>query len=157
MHRSDKAPRLDPDLRCLMKERDQLKRTAVKSGNSDDWQEYRSLRNKMTKLNTWQTIDLPEGSYSWTATPIAANIAEDQLEHVWTLGSHRKLSSLVEEKSWFRVTSNMVDSVWLHCFHFSKDKKKQIYFGFKIFSTSPLGFVHMILHTYTNIIKGCFF
>lgn len=34
-----------------MKERDQLKRTAVVSGSSEDWLEYRSLRNKVTKLN----------------------------------------------------------------------------------------------------------
>lgn len=49
--RSTKATLLDPDVRGLMRERDQLKRTAVSSGSSDDWQNHCSLRNKGTKLN----------------------------------------------------------------------------------------------------------
>ena len=49
--RSLKAPWLDEELRKLMRERDLLKRSAIMSGNAADWQEYRSLRNIITKLN----------------------------------------------------------------------------------------------------------
>jgi hypothetical protein len=49
--RSLKAPWLDEELRKLMRQRDLLKRSAIMSGNAADWQEYRSLRNIITKLN----------------------------------------------------------------------------------------------------------
>lgn len=49
--RSSRSPWLDGDLKRVMKERDQLKKTAVASGNSADWQAYRSLRNKVTQMN----------------------------------------------------------------------------------------------------------
>lgn len=34
-----------------MKEKDKLKKAAVTSGSSADWQPYRSLRNRVTKIN----------------------------------------------------------------------------------------------------------
>lgn len=49
--RSIKAPWLDDELRNYMKERDLLKKYAITSGSSADWQAYRSLRNKITKFN----------------------------------------------------------------------------------------------------------
>ena len=50
--RAAKAPWLDLELRRCMTEREQLKKTAITSGSSDDWQAYRSLRNKVTKMTT---------------------------------------------------------------------------------------------------------
>ena len=47
--RSLKAPWLDEEVRNGMRERDLLKKSV--SGNVADWQAYRSLRNKITKLN----------------------------------------------------------------------------------------------------------
>uniref|UniRef100_A0A3B3CXC8 Reverse transcriptase domain-containing protein n=1 Tax=Oryzias melastigma TaxID=30732 RepID=A0A3B3CXC8_ORYME len=49
--RSSRAPWLDADLQQLMKERDKNKKAAITSGNSADWIVYRSLRNKVTKMN----------------------------------------------------------------------------------------------------------
>ena len=49
--RSLKAPWLDEEVRNGMRERDLLKKSAIMSGNVADWQAYRSLRNKITKLN----------------------------------------------------------------------------------------------------------
>lgn len=40
-------------------------------------------------------------------TPITANTAEDLLEHAWTQHLSRKQYNLVEEKSWFAITSSM--------------------------------------------------
>lgn len=49
--RSVRAPWIDTDLRYCMKERDRLKKSAIKSGSPADWKAYRSLRNKTTKMN----------------------------------------------------------------------------------------------------------
>lgn len=45
--RSSKATWLDTAPRALMKERDQLKKTASKSGDINDWNAYRVMRNKV--------------------------------------------------------------------------------------------------------------
>lgn len=49
--RTIKAPWFDLELRSSMTERDQLKKAAITSGSSADWQAYRSVRNSITKMN----------------------------------------------------------------------------------------------------------
>lgn len=49
--RGIKAPWLDRELRHLIEERNQLRTAATVSGNVTDWDAYRSLRNKVTKIN----------------------------------------------------------------------------------------------------------
>lgn len=49
--RATKAPWLDEELRNLMKQRDELKKRAIVAKSPKDWQNYKSLRNLVTKLN----------------------------------------------------------------------------------------------------------
>ena len=49
--RKNKAPWLDEEVRKSIKDRDLLKKLAVEEGSMDTWKQYRSLRNKITKMN----------------------------------------------------------------------------------------------------------
>ena len=49
--RSARTPWLDKEIKELMKQRDQAKKTAVTTGYKVDWEVYRKLRNSVTKLN----------------------------------------------------------------------------------------------------------
>lgn len=49
--RSTFSPWLDNDIKTLLMKRDDLKRTAVRSGDPSDWIKYRAVRNMVTKHN----------------------------------------------------------------------------------------------------------
>ena len=49
--RNVKAPWLDQELKELMEQRNKAKVEAIKSADVSQWNIYRKLRNKVTKLN----------------------------------------------------------------------------------------------------------
>ena len=63
--RTNYAPWLSSDMKVMMKERDQAQQIASESKNPEDWEKYKSLRNKVNNKSKvekklWQTQKLNE-------------------------------------------------------------------------------------------------